>query len=1205
MLMAKRFLIGMLAFLAIAMPAFAQSVVKGKVTDSKGDALPGVNILVKGTKTGTMSGLDGEYKLTGVGSNAVLVFSSIGYATQEIAAAGKDVINVALVEDTEFLDEVVYVAYGTAKKKDLTGSLATVSNEALAAQAQGSVTRMLEGQVAGLQTTAVDGQPGLDMGIRIRGIGTASANNSNALIIVDGAPAIEGTNPLASINSKDIESITVLKDAASTALYGSRGANGVVLVTTKSGKSGKAKVSFEGRWGVNTVSSLANGRVENIGDKNIGDLYETYWLGIYNAVYTGYASNSAAYKGDAAASAEFASKHLFDFKGDAASFSRNGLYNRLAYSVPGMTFTPSVNAKGEVVGGADASSTLGGAYLVGTDGKLNPGATKLYQGAALQDELLTPRFRQEYNASVSGGSDKIDYHISLGYLDDPSYVSVSGFKRYTARSTVNAQVTSWLKTGAKFAFTHRITNSNPRRWGRNPGSVGENPFSRVNSSTALDQAYARDLDGNWIYKDGIRLGNCNYGATNVFQATPTLSPVGPTRNLFSQATNWVEFYQNQTDSNTNDDLNAHGYLRASFLKHFTAEVNVTYNTTFNTHLMFADDQTMNFRTSSVGGSAIHKDKEQYTALTSQQLLNYGQNFGKHHVDAMLGHEFWSYNYEKMAYGSAYALIHDFTGYANFLGTRSYGPFGGSNAGSLDRQALESYLARANYVYDEKYYVSASLRRDGTSKFKNPDLRWGTFWSVGGGWRISAEPWMEGAKSWLENLKVRASYGVLGNQNGVRNYSGYQTWTYGVSGWTGSGNSTYPTGITLSKGAWTNDRLSWENVKTADAGIDFTLFGGKLAGTFDWFNKQTDNAVWPQQVSLLAAGQAKLDMNTAGINSRGVEIELNYQPVKTNDWDVILSVNGTHYNNTLTNVPEGTGSDLLGGCWEAGSDAWSLGGDTGGGNNGYLRGIGKDYYNMYLYHYAGVAGNSGITYYGTDGKQYSGYTKGDPYAGMPLFTHVVTEAEAKAGTFGSAKAGDRINTTNDKLASKVELGDALPEWYGGFNASVRYKGLDLGIQLSYQIGGKFFSREYWGGGDEGRYSTEMMSSGVGISTELLGNTWTENNTNAKFPMLIANGTMNRTGASIGTGGADNATDMALFDASYLNVKNITLGYTFPKKWLNKANIANLRVYASADNPVLIYGHKGVDPRWNMVGSLTVGPFTYPYLTTYNFGVNIDF
>ena len=358
--MTKRILLVLLASLAIGVQAFAQTV-SGKVADAKGEAIPGASVIVKGTTTGTMTDLDGAYQLN-AGSNATLVFSCIGYTTQEVAVGGKGVINVVLSEDSTLLEETVVVAYGTAKKKDLTGSIATVSSTTLEAQAQGSVSRMLEGQVAGLQTTAVDGQPGLDMGIRIRGIGTASANNSNALIIIDGAPAIDGTNPLASINSKDIESITVLKDAASTALYGSRGANGVILVTTKSGKNGKAKVSFEGRWGVNTVSSLANGRVENIGDKCIGDLYETYWLGIYNAVYTGFDATAAGLGlvGNSAKAAEFASQHLFNYAGKADNCtSYNGLYNRLSYKVPGMTYTPTGS-------GSNASSTLGGAYLMTT-----------------------------------------------------------------------------------------------------------------------------------------------------------------------------------------------------------------------------------------------------------------------------------------------------------------------------------------------------------------------------------------------------------------------------------------------------------------------------------------------------------------------------------------------------------------------------------------------------------------------------------------------------------------------------------------------------------------------------------------------------------------------------------------------------------------------------------------------------------------------
>ena len=797
--MSKRFITVLLVLLTVGVQAFAQNTVTGKVTDAKGEAIPGASVMIKGTQTGTMTNVDGSYSIN-VRSGATLVFSCIGFQNQEVVPGSRSVVNVVLAEDSEMLDEVVYVAYGTAKKKDLTGSISTVENKTLEMQAQGSVTRALEGQVAGLQTSALDGQPGLDVGIRVRGIGTASANNSNALIIIDGAPAIDGINPLSSLNSKDIESITVLKDAASTALYGARGANGVILVTTKSGKSGKAKISFEGRWGINAIGP--NSDFDVIGSDKAGDLYEFYWLGIYNSVYSGYAKNSAGLKGNAAAAAEFASQHLFDFTGDATgSFGRNGLYNRLAYSVPGMTFTPTGS-------GSNASSTLGGAYLVGIDGKLNPNATLLYSGGTLHDSLVQNRFRQQYNVSASGGSDKMDYHLSLGFLSDPSYVATSAFNRYNGRANVNAQITDWLKAGAKFAYTHRKTNSLATRYGRNPGSTAENPFSRIDASTVLDNAYARDLQGNFIYNAaGEKMGNVNAGST-AYNATPTLSPVGPTRNLFGQAINWVEYYRQQEDSNTYDDLNVSGYTRASFLKHFTAEINLTYNTTFNTRTRFFNTQTAAARVGADLGSTIHKDKEQYRTINTQQLVNYSQDFGPHHVDAMVGHEFYQYDYDLVRYGSAHSLVNDFTGYVNFLGTQSYSTYGNSWGGNINKMAMESYFGRANYVYDEKYYASASLRRDGSSKFKLPENRWGTFWSVGAGWRISAEPWMDGTSGWLDNLKVRASYGVLGNQNGIGMYSGYQTWSYGASGWGGSNIATYPTGYTLSKGGWSNDALSW-------------------------------------------------------------------------------------------------------------------------------------------------------------------------------------------------------------------------------------------------------------------------------------------------------------------------------------------------------------------------------------------------------------
>ncbi len=1172
--MGKRLITVLLALLCVGVSAFAQSSVSGKVTDQTGAPLVGVNVLVKGTTTGTMTELDGTWALPSVKSNSVLVFSSVGFASQEVTVGSKKVINVALAEDTQFLDEVVYVAYGTAKKKDLTGSITQVDGNSIAVQAQGSVTRALEGQVAGLQTSSLDGQPGLDMGIRIRGIGTKSANNSNALIIIDGTPATDGINPLSSLNSNDIASVTVLKDAASTAMYGSRGANGVILITTKDGTKGKTKVTFSGRWGINTLGG--NASIDRIGDNNPGEYYEYVWQSIYNEV-----SRMDAYKGQDAAAREFASAHLFDYTGSTTSFSRNSLGNWMSYSVPGMTITPTGS-------GANASGTMSGAYLVGTDGKLNSNAKLLYSGGSAYDELYSDRFRQEYNVTASGGSDKIDYHISLGALSDPSYVKQSGFERYTARANVNAQITDFLKAGAKFGYTNREIRSQAARWGRNPGAATQNIFYWINETMPLKQVYARDENGNFL-KDAD--GNRYYAMT-----TPkgdltanSYSPFGQTTGY--STTNLPKYTEQSHDNQSYDDLNIHGYLKANFLKYFTFETNLTYNTTYGVRERFYNAESAAF-VSGLGGSAISRIKNVYKTLTTQQLLNFNRDIKKHHVDALLGHEYYQYDYDETRYASAHSLINDFTAYSNFLGTQTYGSFSGANGGSLAKLRMESYFFRANYVFDDKYYVSASVRRDGSSKFKYAENRWGTFWSVGGGWRISSESFMEGTRDWLDNLKVRASYGVIGNQNGIGNYSGYTTWSYSGSGWTTSGSTVYPTSISLSRGSWQNPYLTWEKVHTTDAGVDFTLFGGKVSGAIDWYNKQTVNALWDKSVSYLAAGQASLTLNTAGIRNRGIEVELSYQPVKTKDWDVILSTNGTHYNTVLTSLPKGATDP-----YTASADGWSLAGGGSSSGSEYYRGVGKDYYNLYMYKYGGVAGNSGKTYYDDKYNKFSGYDAASTVNGSPLFYHNVTAEEAAAGKFGAGvKEGDDILTTNSGLASKYEMGDAIPEWIGGFTTNVRYKNFDFTAMFAFQLGGKFFSTEYANGQYRG-----SNNIGSAISSELYGNTWSESNKEAYFPMQLYSQSYHD-GATIGSW---KYTDMSLFSASYLSIKNITLGYTLPEKITKKAKISSLRVFASADNPVLLYSHSGVDPRWSIVGGFEVGAAAYPYLGVYSFGVDLTF
>lgn len=333
----------MLVLLTIGVQVFAQSAVSGKVTDKTGEPLVGAGVLVKGTTSGTTTDLDGKFSLQGLKQNAVLVFSSIGYETQEVTVGNQTVINVTLNEEAEFLNDVVVVAYGTAKKRDLTGAMSSIKGDNIKAQSVSSVSRALEGAAPGIQLSSVDGQPGVDMAIRVRGASSTSNGSAVALVVIDGVPA-QTSNPLSTINPSDIESISVLKDAASTALYGSRGANGVILINTKKGSEGKTQVTFDTHVGWNSVGQF---NMSNMTEAS--DIYEYAWLSIYNSYrygvngtgrpgvdengipYTYFQKPNYTHE----QAAEFASQHLFNYVNSETNFQRNSLNNALVYDVPG------------------------------------------------------------------------------------------------------------------------------------------------------------------------------------------------------------------------------------------------------------------------------------------------------------------------------------------------------------------------------------------------------------------------------------------------------------------------------------------------------------------------------------------------------------------------------------------------------------------------------------------------------------------------------------------------------------------------------------------------------------------------------------------------------------------------------------------------------------------------------------------------------
>lgn len=1180
--MGKRLITTLLVLLTIGVQAFAQSAVSGKVTDEAGEPCVGANVLIKGTTTGTMTDLDGNYSLTDVRKGAILVFSSIGYTSQEVRLGSSSVVNVVLKSDADFLNEVVIVGYGTAKRKDLTGSLTQIDNKLIASQNSSSATKALEGAVPGIVYASVDGQPGNDAGLRVRGLGSTNVGASNALVIIDGVPA-QGDNPLSNMNQEDIASITVLKDAASTAIYGSRGANGVILVTTKRGDSGRTKISFQARAGWNTVGSYKVGQVDNA-----AGIYEYLWQSIYNSYRYGvngagpalnketgeYYTNIGNPNVSHDAAAEFASQHLFNYIGLNDSFGRNMLGNYMAYNVPGATYTPDGT-------GSSASSTMTGAYLVGTDGKINPNASLLYDDT-YADALLKTGFRQQYDLSASGGSDKEDHYLSLGYLTDPSYVPNSRFERITGRANINVNLFKWLKVGANVGYTRSRTNYQGTYWAaRNSGSNQGNITRYVNGHTPIVPFYAHDAEGNYIYdKNGDRVRNYLYNST--------YSPLGQTGNNYG-STDIMYAMDNDIREDLTSTLNTRTYIEIPFLDHFTFRTDFAYDKINRTTTVYYNGTTG--RAASIGGY-FGKRMNDIEVMNLQHRLTYNQDFGKHHVDAMALFEDSDWEQQTVNWGSADEFIPGFLAAGNFVG-RYYGAGSAPTPGyGHDIERMRSWLGRANYIFADKYYVSGSVRRDGSSKFRKEN-RWGTFWSVGAGWRFTEESFMQDLRdSWLNNGKLRASYGVIGNQNGIGRYQTYRTWGYSTTYQTTNNGTGRPTGDSykLSMGGLVNTQLTWEETKTFDVGLDLTLFN-RIDLTFDWYNRVTGNSQFNQPVSYLAMGQTTLPRNIAELTNRGIELDINADIIRTKDirWNVAFNI--THYTTKLTDLPDDAipahAEGLPDGTWEDNQGSWASAGGSQQNANVYLRGIGRDWFNLYMYKYAGIDQNSGL----------------------PMYFHRVTEADHAAGKYKDTEVGGSVKTTNYANASKYEVGSAIPTFQGGFNTSFSYKNFYVNAQFAYQIGGKFFSRNY----AEYLYNVvdAQMYRMMFVSKDVKGNTWTPNNTGAGFPMQwYPAGENSYFSGTSANGGNWSFTDESLFSASYLRLKNLTLGYNVSKSLLNKLRIdkvvSNIKVFASSDNLFILSAAKAIDPTMSASGGYNdVDSYTFPNMRTYTIGINLDF
>lgn len=1058
------YFIAMIMFLSSGIAHAQTRTVTGQVTDnSTGAGVPFCAIQIEGTMTGGSTDADGYFSID-VPNGGVLIFSSLGYRDQKVTPEGAAPLEVKMHPDTEVLDETIVVAYGTAKKSSFTGSAASIGEEKLAERVVSNVSNALSGQVAGVQAISANGAPGSSSTIRIRGIGSMSASSS-PLYVVDGVPY---GGAISSINPADIESMTVLKDAAANAIYGARGANGVILITTKRGKTSDARITVDAKWGGNK-RMVPN--YDIISDP--GRYYELHYRALYNSQAYAGASDIQAHN--------YAASRLINVG--------NGGLGYQVYTVPA------------------------GERLIGTDFRLNPNATLGYSDGEhyftpdnwYQEVFGRANLRQEYNVTVSGTTDRMSYYASVGYLDDTGLIKNSSFTRYTGTAKVDYQAKKWLKFGTNVRYTHSLSHQNgSTQWGS-----AANLFYISNMIAPIYPMYVRDVLGNIMIEPATGTKIYDDGATSTKFKRAFMGNARPGAGI-----------DNDRYTDKNSTFSGQVYATVTPVKGFNISANIS---------VLESNDRVNALYSRYGSSPnqdgmTQVEHSRYNTVNQQYLLTYKNTFNGHTIDILAGYEQYNVLSQDVG-GSDSHLYNPFIGELNNAGQTKDRKTYSSTA----RYMTQGFIGRVQYDYAEKYFLSASYRRDASSRF-HKDHRWGDFGSIGGAWLISKEGFMSGAAGWMDFLKIKASWGVQGNDAIGNDYAYADQYTISYSDETGEFSK-----VLAYKG---NKNITWETSYSFNVGFDFELFKGRFMGTFEYFLKDTKDLLYNQQVPMSSGiSTGYIPTNVGKIRNAGVELELNGVLVQSKNVQWSLNFNLTHYKNTILDLAPDVRENGLKGA----SSIYRIGGSL---------------YQSYLKRFAGVDPETGLSQYYVDPDN-----------------------------------GDYSLTTNYEEAQRADCGSTLPKIYGGFGTSLDFYGFDFSIQFAYQAGGRLYDGSY----QALMHSGEAASAGTNWHKDIL-NAWTPENRNTNVPRLSSSDSMNQKDS-----------DRFLVSSDYVSINNVTLGYTFPSKWMNKAKIAGLRIYVTADNLAVFSARKGLDPRASLGSgsSTTSGNFGYSAMRNISGGITINF
>lgn len=1053
----------------ISLSVSAQNVtVKGTVKDKTGETVIGASVVEKGnTSNGTITDIDGNYTIS-VPANATIVFSYVGMTTQEASVKGKTQIDIVMEDDAQALEEVVVIGYGSVKKKDLTGSVATVSSDVLAAIPVASATEALTGKMAGVQITTTEGSPDAEMKIRVRGGGSITGDNT-PLFIVDGFPV----ESISDIPASDIEDITVLKDASSTAIYGSRGANGVILVTTKSGKEGKINVSYNAYYSWKKIAKTLD----------VLDPYD----------YAKWQYEQALLRGNS---------YVEDYESYFGSYEDLDMYKNIPYNDwQDLTFGRTGNTF-------------------------------------------------NHNLSITGGSEKIKYAFSYSHMNDKAIMEGSYYKRDNFSLKLNTKPVK----NVTLDFSIRYSETNIGGGGANDVSSTYDSDKRLKYSVIYTPIPLENMDSSAGSSDDD-LGNLYHPLTAISdndrdQERKTLNMSG--------SFGWEIFknFKFKTelgyDDYRNDDLRFYG-LTTYYVKNVPSAEN------------------QNLPAIQIANTNRHKFRNTNTISYDFSDLFKGDS---HHLNAMIGHE-WIITKSSKLTNIVHGFPETFTAADAWKLTSMGTPFSIDNFYDTDDKLL-SYFGRINYDYQSKYLLSATFRADGSSKFAAGN-QWGYFPSAAVAWRVSSENFMEGTKEWLDDLKLRFSYGTAGNNN-IPSGQMVQTYSNSATSWINGFSNYWAPSKTMA-----NPDLKWETTITRNLGLDFTVLGGKLNGTIEaYLNTTTDLLI---QFPVGGTGYDTQYRNMGKTENKGIEASINWTIVNKKDWGVSFNANIGFNKNTIKDLGmmNDFGAETYWASSEIGNDFWI----AKGGSVGQMYG------------------------YRSDGRyEASDFVGYDAATDSWILKEGVVDASAVVGKIrpGSMKLKNIDGSEDNKVTTddREIIGDANPLHTGGFGISAYAYGFDLSANFNWSFGNDVYNANKIEFTQTGKYQYRNMTSEMAD-----GKRWTN---------LRADGTLSTDLEELAAMNANTTmwspltdrmifSDWAVEDGSFLRLNTLTLGYTLPKSLLSKVKIQNLRFYVTGYNLFCLTSYTGYDPEVSTIRKTNLTPgvdySAYPKSRQFVVGVNLNF